>query len=580
MKYLRSSRFASLVALSMLVPSCSGPGGSEGGEGKQDSIGCLIDKSGRGGDLALNDPIANLVLKPAGSACPPGNFTDLMTKLREVDNQGEQGGACETEDNDAVSLALVSERTQLLDDPKQPARSVFTRECGGRDEFELFLAPLEPLQIDRVKTQGLPADVEIIALDKARGVYNFYAIRDGRWHFFGDSLDMQRRRAAVGPIQSGEHLDPELECARCHEGGGPVMKELVRPWNNWPSDGYEGDDRVEFPGEEELHMAVAEKLGETSINEMDGLDMEERVRKGNRLWNLTRVRELRASGNVAALLEPLFCTVEVNLDTSQSSREEDDTVDSGPHFHTNHEVGPDLDLFVSYELPIYDAAVTRIGQRIEGTNKTDTNTRLIFPFRAGADDEYVVRLTGRAIHFESTLSDDDEPDPVPPEVGDDQSPAVVDEDFVRDVMMIDATKPIFSDARCQLRQLVPQLEASQINPDGIRAAFIKAIEAKQNPSKHERELLANLKNRDDGTEETGAHALRMAKFGAACEARPPESFLEDLLKLAAQKRTQYRLRHPDIVESRQLLPRTNLDDKVSPDAHLDLDTCACVNCGI
>ncbi len=55
--------------------------------------------------------------------------------------------------------------------------------------------------------------------------------------------------------------------------------------------------------------------------------------------------------------------------------------------------------------------------------------------------------------------------------------------------------------------------------------------------------------------------------------------MQDLIKLAAQKRVQYRLRHPDIVEAPELLPRTNIDNKVSPDAHLDPVTCTCVNCG-
>ncbi len=578
MKTLRSLRFTTVVAVSMLAPSCTGTGESEGGDGKQDSLGCLVDKSGRGGALgSLNDPIANLVLKPAGSACAPDSFTTLMAKLREVDNLGDDGAACDADERIPVRMAPVSERTQLLNDPKQPARSVFTRECGGRDEFELFLAPLKPVQIDDIKANGLPGDVEIMALDKQRGVYNFYAIREGQWHFFGDSLDMRRRRAEAGPVKSGEHLDPALECARCHEGGGPVMKELQQPWNNWPNFGYEGEKEIDFPGETELNEAVARALGENAISQMDGRDVEERVRRGNRVWNITRVRELRASGDLAALLEPLFCSVEVNLLTSEDEPGDPNVDPSDAFYYSTEFLSGSDSFFVELPSADYNAAVKRIGQHIPDTNKIDTLTRLMFAERSGADDDYVTRLTGRA--FDTNKSDIDGPEEIPPEVGDDQSPAVIDVDFVRDVMMVDATRPVFSDARCQLRQLVPELDPSQITPEGVRKAFIKALEAKSNRNKHESELLANLKNRDDGNEDTGAHAVRIANFEAACEARPVAEYMQDIIKLAVQKRVQYRLRHPDIVEAPELLPVTNIDDKLSADAHLDPVTCTCVNCG-
>ena len=80
--------------------------------------------------------------------------------------------------------------------------------------------------------QGLSADdLEAWGWDDARSRYNYYRLdrspaKPGcTWKFRGSSVgaDAMSTTARAGT------------CMRCHVNGGPVMKELPLPWNNWHS---------------------------------------------------------------------------------------------------------------------------------------------------------------------------------------------------------------------------------------------------------------------------------------------------------------------------------------------------------
>jgi hypothetical protein len=80
---------------------------------------------------------------------------------------------------------------------------------------------------------------------------------------------------------------------------------------------------------------------------------------------------------------------------------------------------------------IYVAARTAAGSNIPGLNQPDTIFKFTFVERSKADNMYVDELESRG---------------------------VVDQDFVSDVLMIDFTRPIFSDTRCSLLQFAPTFE--------------------------------------------------------------------------------------------------------------------------
>jgi len=73
-------------------------------------------------------------------------------------------------------------------------------------------------------------DIEAWGWDRRQGRYNYYKL-DSRgtntpsWKFRGSSVDAElltvsQRRGS---------------CMQCHVNGAPVMRELLRPWNNWHS---------------------------------------------------------------------------------------------------------------------------------------------------------------------------------------------------------------------------------------------------------------------------------------------------------------------------------------------------------
>ena len=74
-----------------------------------------------------------------------------------------------------------------------------------------------------------PARIEAWGFDTSRGRINYYLMsRDGnslRWKFRGSSNGADQ-------LTGGQRRGT---CFACHVNGGPVMKELARPWNNWHS---------------------------------------------------------------------------------------------------------------------------------------------------------------------------------------------------------------------------------------------------------------------------------------------------------------------------------------------------------
>ncbi|MFK7823569.1 MAG: hypothetical protein AB8G05_05400 [Oligoflexales bacterium] len=82
--------------------------------------------------------------------------------------------------------------------------------------------------------------VEIIAWDIEKNLYNFYELRGKNstnisWYYRGDSTD------ALGDNnQLHRQNDPDkpffgkrMRCSACHVAGGPIMKEIYQPYNDW-----------------------------------------------------------------------------------------------------------------------------------------------------------------------------------------------------------------------------------------------------------------------------------------------------------------------------------------------------------
>ena len=210
----------------------------------------FVDMSGRSAKVkpgSLNDAVSKFIFK-AGKDCPT-NLVDIAKKFKDQDKKGCDAGGLVTR--------LVSERSQIRG-VADTYRAVTTRQCDDRDEHDLMFSTF-----GLTPSGDLPDAVEVIALDKTKGVFNYYAVEDGKWNYHGSSVDLLK-----GPGDGGKR-----RCAGCHIGGGLVMKELESPWMHW-----EGD--TDTAGSDELIAKHAEQFGTKS----DGINMEQVVRSGNEVW--------------------------------------------------------------------------------------------------------------------------------------------------------------------------------------------------------------------------------------------------------------------------------------------------------
>jgi hypothetical protein len=519
--------FALSTAATLAWTGCSSEGGDGSAAGDEDDITstkCKIVNVREGRAMTstelrkLNDPVARFILGGAKGACPT-SLQDSVGKLGATDKKdcvaGGGGGPfgplppfIPKGGKDAPQFAigektaegnvtrLVSERSQALGKPDS-YRAVLSRQCNGRQNNELLISVFGLGADD----DALPGDFEAIGKDKVSGVFNYYAREEGQWKFFGSSLDLIgdgydcKDNGACTPKAAAK-----TRCAGCHVGGGLIMKELNSPWVHW-----EGD--TDTPGADDFVKKHKALLG----NKGNGIDMENLVASGNRDYNPKRLELLKTKG-VAEVLRPLFCTVDINLQsmtTGTLSRVSDDLfLDRRWSVFESFEVKNDdyQALIGQFKQRIVDGRGTQLKNK-DGKPVTDTVFPFTYPERGAIDEGYEQLLIDQKI---------------------------VDEDFVKDVLHVDFTRPIFSGARCKLLDGAPELAADKMTPDAIRDGFVAKLKGSGDATA--KAFVASLQKKDDAA----AHEAEIKKFTEACKKRPSKDFLADVMTYASGLRRMAR----------------------------------------
>ncbi len=514
-----------LLSLASLVPilaSCA-PTDTDDLEcdedGKCDEVpaspcdGIMKDKSGANTKKTAgrrNDPLAKAVWR-TGTDCPV-SFEAIMDKLRANDKEG-----CPNE-NDGIETRLISETAQASGKATS-YRAVTTRTCNNRST-EGIVFSLFGLQAGQ---SSLPSGVEMIAFDDTAGIFNYYETDGRTLNFFGSSKDMLK----------GPGSNDTRRCANCHVGGGLVMKELDTPWLHW-------EGHIDTPGAEDLVKAHKNLGSKTSGAELEGV-----VKGGNEKWNKVRIETLKAAGKVDKLLEPLFCTVEFNLDNGSDF---DSPVGGGPGGSEINRIpfdsllDPQLKSFGSINIDFadYDALIKANGQTLAGVpGAIDTIFDYVFIERSHIDNDYVEQL---------------------------KAAGIIDDDFIKDVLMVDFTRPVFSTDRCGLLSFAPTLAAGDMTAAKIRDGFAAKLESETPVSgSPAATLLANLKTTGDAS----AHDGKVDAFIAACTARGSRPFLTDALKITSLNRSTARKR--PVMEFASTMP----SDSLSVDANARLHPATC-----
>lgn len=502
----------------------------------------VSDAKGGAGNVSVTgfaDPVARIIL--AGEC--PTSYGDVLGRLESADAEG-----CLDDGFSAVRTTLVSERAQLRGDPggsleecaQDPAaiyRAVLQRPCGGRPDYGLFLAVAPLATVVDVK----PRMVEAIGFDGDAGLFRYYTLEEGKWHYHGDSIDM-----LAGPAENGAR-----RCAACHVSGGLIMKELDTPWLHW-------EGRTTTPGVQGLltdHPEMGSRnAGTVTDFRPAGKELEDAIVAGNLAWTRTRIRHQRQNDTLPRLLRPLFCDEDIGLraasDTAtppHATGGEDGAfeIPVGGLLASSRLTGPDT---LTLPLADYHAALLAAGHRVatfcdkpmndaEGRPVVDTLFDYAYPHRAAADDAAVDLLVEEGI---------------------------VDEAFVRAVLAVDLTRPFLSDARCGLLEHVPDLPAEQRKPTAIRQAVLDALAEVPDPA-----AVQLVENLGDSARDPTAQVSALVR---ACRARPTAELAKDLVAYASSLRDAVRGR--PVMELPETLPTDALPDDLQ--RHLDPETCRIV----
>ncbi len=530
-------------------------------------IDAIEDKSGRALSpetiAGFDDPVAARILR-AGDDCPT-TWAETLAKLERTDADEDCA------DGLGVRTSLISERSQLLAVADQ-YRSVSVRACNGRASWELMLAPPTSTSF---QTKKVSDDVEVIAFrrdDKASnaaGEYQFYALESSasgrRWRYYGSSSDML---LGPGKTPSGGRpfVDQDRRCAHCHLSGSPIMKELERPWNGW--------DVAPTSKRTPRYLDMVERIGKQLSITNGPYFAEEvmnQVKAGTRAWNRHRIAELRKAGELEPLLRPLFCTTDVNLGAGSQF------LGSAPDvIPTSFLVDPWFEQTSNVRIPQaeYAAGLARAGQVMKSADASgqladmkrngvilrDTLFAMVYPERSFRDIDYVDQLIEQK---------------------------VVSAGFATAVLMVDFTRPVYSDDRCGLLALARGVKvAGSDQPKGIQDAFIARLADSAAPGADE--LAGSLRTLRDAAmpeaqivTELVAPISRLYDRCAERAAAHPGELVDDLLRLASHRRRQTRPKdatNPDggraglVIEHGETLPFDSLPP--SSDA-IRLDPSSC-----
>ena len=257
--------------------------------------------------------------------------------------------------------------------------------------------------------------VELLVWDDSKGYYNFYELigtaTGGQWFYRGDSADIfeDNRYLHLNPPSGVAKFGNRLRCSGCHTSGGPIMKELAFPHNDWwrsarPLPLGSGRPSAEVVG----WMSDLVDAGEFAANVKAGIDSLEQSRG---------YRNLKASRRLEERLRPLFCEQEINIE-SDLGLSGDVTIPTA--FERNPLLGSGSVLMSREQ---YKQKLIESDLRFPETNLRDADHAWLTPVK-GYSDLLAIR---------SLIED-----------------GVVSREYAESVLKVDEANPAFSRVRCEL----------------------------------------------------------------------------------------------------------------------------------
>lgn len=266
--------------------------------------------------------------------------------------------------------------------------------------------------------------IELIAWDYRKGMFNFYEMIGtavgAQWFYRGDSADAYADNVFLKRQRSGE--DPEfgsrMRCSACHTSGGPIMKELESPHNDW----WNSDRPLEFANN---GLSSSMQLWLQRVVSAEAFS--KNVKSGmQKLLESDTFQTFQKTLSLQEQLRPLFCAMEINL-TSASATEFSNVANF--NVSSAYWVNP---LLFEAELAVSSAAywqsIVQVGMQFPETNLLDADHFWLAPVKGYSDLQAIEKLVQQGL---------------------------IDSEFVADVLAIDFENPLFSPKRCALLKSLP-----------------------------------------------------------------------------------------------------------------------------
>jgi hypothetical protein len=343
--------------------------------------------------------------------------------------------------------------------------------------------------------------VELIAWDPQKKLFNFYEVigdgQRGQWFYRGDSLDIQsditllHRQKDPNNPQFGRRL----RCSGCHIAGGPIMKELAAPHNDWST-------ARQLPLG---NMKPDSELARILEGLVDADELAKNVNAGlSKLAGSDTFQQARKATSLQEQLRPLFCPVELNLESDPTPLDDKAGQVSVPSAFL---VNPTLaQSSITIDHAQYEgalAAVNAVFPEIK-PQRRDGDHAWLTPVKAFSDMLAVESLVKQGL---------------------------IDPEFVSDVLAVDLTNPVFSKSRCGLIRLLP----NNADPNW-KETFKASLKSNAKTSPAAQELFTNL---TDPARNAQFHQARGARLLRQCQDRLRTSdSVTSLYKLLAQRRAE------------------------------------------
>lgn len=325
------------------------------------------------------------------------------------------------------------------------------------EKGELFLGYFTRLKGNTIILDQKPKEgkllIEAISWDSRRKLYHFYELRgieNGgvRWFYRGNSKDAYKDNTWLYRINpEGEnHFGNRMRCSACHNSGGPILKEMNSPHNDWWTNNRPLILAPNKPDDDVGHLLEQVKDASVFANEV-GTGM-------RHLIDSKTMKKFQGKLSLQEQLRPLFCTTEINLESSTGSSEAIVSIPSA--FWLNPLLGR-IDLTISAK--DYNQLLEEFNTYFPETSLRDADHAWLTPVKGKADLNAIKQLIQH-----NTIS----------------------EQFARSVLMIDFTNPLFSTKRCELLKLIP--ETNQTNNKEWLDQFLVNLRKNENYVKGSHQL--------------------------------------------------------------------------------------------